>query len=62
MHSPCQQMSTVALASPCADVNITSHSSLQNGKLLAERDGVKRRTEELAMEKDALKVLPSLAP
>lgn len=39
-------------------MNITSHSSLQNGKLLAERDGVKRRTEELAMEKDALKVLP----
>lgn len=31
-------------------------SSLQNGKLLAERDGVKRRSEELATEKDALKV------
>lgn len=31
-------------------------SPLQNGKLLAERDGVKRRSEELATEKDALKV------
>lgn len=30
----------------------------QNGKLLAERDGVKRRSEELATEKDALKVPP----
>ena len=31
----------------------------QNGKLLAERDGVKRRSEELALEKDILKVAPS---
>ena len=30
----------------------------QNGKLLAERDGVKRRSEELALEKDILKVAP----
>lgn len=37
---------------------MTGHSSFQNGKLLAEQDGVKRRTEELAMEKDALKVPP----
>jgi hypothetical protein len=34
----------------------------QNGKLLAERDGVKRRSEELATEKDTLKVLSSLVP
>lgn len=37
---------------------MTGHSSFQNGKLMAERDGVKRRTEELVMEKDALKVPP----
>ncbi|VTJ66748.1 Hypothetical predicted protein [Marmota monax] len=30
----------------------------KNGKLLAERDGVRRRSEELATEKDALKVQP----
>uniref|UniRef100_A0A8C0LHB6 KASH domain containing 5 n=1 Tax=Canis lupus dingo TaxID=286419 RepID=A0A8C0LHB6_CANLU len=30
----------------------------ENGKLLAERDGVKRRSEELATEKEALKVPP----
>lgn len=37
---------------------MTGCSFFQNGKLLAERDGVKRRSEELATEKDALKVEP----
>lgn len=35
---------------------LTACSFFQNGKLLAERDGVKKRSEELATEKDALKV------
>lgn len=44
-------------------VGLTGPSFFQNGKLLAERDGVKRRSEELATEKEVLKVppLPSLS-